>query len=187
MKSLNETDRDFLVDQDACTHGAEFALLYPTIRDAWNACTRPEYLIWLLDHTKTPGFDGRVVRARVSLEMAQACLGATKMRDSRVDEMREGLILLKNWLDGKPGSREALDGDVWRVVYDLVQYVEKGKEKGSYLNPLGSFMQDTRERTHNFLDRVYSPDESTSFPLRRKLCDIIRRSLKCPSIPRQHP
>ena len=38
--------KDFLEQHDACSDGSAFALKYDSLAEAWDACERPDWLLW---------------------------------------------------------------------------------------------------------------------------------------------
>lgn len=53
-KPYNPTTLLFCDDHHARQEGRDFALKYATMADVWNNCTRPDWLLWILDRLKMP-------------------------------------------------------------------------------------------------------------------------------------
>ena len=49
MKHLNLTPSQFCDATKACKNGRKFALTQQTMVDVWDNCSRPEWLLWILD------------------------------------------------------------------------------------------------------------------------------------------
>ena len=53
-KKSNPTPAAFLAQHSACAAGAAFAMQYQTMADVWDACQRPDWLLWILDRLDMP-------------------------------------------------------------------------------------------------------------------------------------
>ena len=68
-----------LRDFDACPEAVEWAKQYPTFREAWNACPRGDWMLWLLSNLdrSVPWSEARKPIVRVALACAKEALPYT--------------------------------------------------------------------------------------------------------------
>ena len=57
MKHLNLTPEQFCDATKACEEGRKFALTQQTMADVWAHCSRPDWLLWILNAIDAPGYD----------------------------------------------------------------------------------------------------------------------------------
>lgn len=83
---------DKLRELDACDPAISWASQYPTAQQAWEACERPDWMIWLIDET---GMIEKCVLWRAAVRFAR--LVEHLMEDER---SRHALHVREAWLDG---------------------------------------------------------------------------------------
>ena len=57
MKHLNLTPEQFCDATKACENGRKFALTQKTMADVWSNCSRPDWLLWILNAIDAPRHD----------------------------------------------------------------------------------------------------------------------------------
>ena len=77
MKHLNLTPKKFCSATDACQEGREFARKYNTMAEVWDACQRPDWMLWMLSAIEAP------VNDKTERLFAVWCARNTPMRDGR--------------------------------------------------------------------------------------------------------
>jgi hypothetical protein len=77
MKHLNLTPKEFCASTDACTKGRKFAEKYNTMAKVWDACQRPDWMLWMLSAIEAP------VNDKTERLFAVWCARNTPMRDGR--------------------------------------------------------------------------------------------------------
>jgi hypothetical protein len=99
---------------DACSDGIRWASAYPTAQAAWEACKRPDWMVWLAGQT---GVSDRVLwRAAVRF----ARLVEHLMEDER---SRKALDMQEAWLDGHATGDEmaAARTAAWAAARDAAE------------------------------------------------------------------
>ena len=79
----------FLKEHDACRQGADFARKYKTLAEAWDACERPDWLLWAYQRSRVPVFDNRQLRLFACWCARQNWDKLTDVRSRRAVEVAE--------------------------------------------------------------------------------------------------
>ena len=99
-----------LIAMGACPEAVKWARGYPSLKAAWRACTRGDWMWWLL-RQRPDGLDRRkLVRC--------AWLAAVRVQPADPDERVTGcLLLLHLWLDGEDVPDAELRTAVYAAYY----------------------------------------------------------------------
>ena len=74
-----------LIEMKACHEAVQWAQEYPTAQAAWDACRRPDWMFWLLEHTQPATEATHPHHAYVRIACAEARLGLPYTTDLRVE------------------------------------------------------------------------------------------------------
>ena len=85
-----------LINLGACIEAVKWASQYPTAQSAWDACERPDWLLWLLQRTQPPTKD--IHHAYVRIACAEARLALPYTIDPRV---RKCIETVEGWERGE--------------------------------------------------------------------------------------
>ena len=81
---------------DACGNGREFAGQHKTLNAAWNACERPDWLLWYAQRKMTVE---KVVYVRVAIACAKRVLSIYKKRKPGDDRPRKAIAAALAWVE----------------------------------------------------------------------------------------
>ena len=99
---MNATRRKFL--KDACLEARNWAQQYATLAEAWEACERPDWMLWALNK-----LDADPITLR---RFACWCVRETPLADGRkvwdllTDERRKAVEVAEAFCDGKATQEE---------------------------------------------------------------------------------
>lgn len=125
MSLLTLSPAAFCKATEACAEGREFALRYPTMAEVWDACPRPDWLLWICARLgQRP--DHRALRL-----FAVWCARHTPLRDGRVTgdlladpRLRAALDVAERYAHGRASewelsvaARDAADA-TYAATYD---------------------------------------------------------------------
>ena len=87
---------------EACSEAVEWAKPYATLQEAWDACDRSDWQLWLL--VRLHGYKGQVVHATV--DCAETALPLYEKRYPNDSRVRDCLRVTREWADGKATDDE---------------------------------------------------------------------------------
>lgn len=101
-------EHDILTKLHACREGALFASRYPSIRDAWDACERPDWLLWFAGRRLTGEGDSRTF-ARIAIDVARLALPLFEQYSPKDMRVRDCIEVTHRCIDGKATAVDARD------------------------------------------------------------------------------
>jgi hypothetical protein len=111
-------EHDILTKLHACREGALFASRYPSIREAWDACERPDWLLWFAGRRLTGEGDSRTF-VRIAIDVARLVLPLFERHVPKDMRVRDCIEVTQRWLDGKARAGDARDAaDAARAAAD---------------------------------------------------------------------
>ena len=93
------TPKKFITKYKPCAEGSAFITRHATLSEAWENCTRPDWMFWLLENVRP--LDKRQA-VTLAIQFARACAGYSK--DHRV---LAALDKAQAWLDSPSKEAEA--------------------------------------------------------------------------------
>jgi hypothetical protein len=99
-------EHDILTKLHACRDGALFASRYPSIREAWDACERPDWLLWFAGRRLTGEGDSRTF-VRIAIDVARLALPLFEQHSPKDMRVRDCLEVTQRWIDGKATAVDA--------------------------------------------------------------------------------
>lgn len=99
-------EHDILTKLHACRDGALFASRYPSIREAWDACERPDWLLWFAGRRLTGEGDSRTF-VRIAIDVARLALPLFERHVPKDMRVRDCIEVTQRWLDGKATAGDA--------------------------------------------------------------------------------
>ena len=109
-------EHDILTKLHACREGALFASRYPSIREAWDACERPDWLLWFAGRRLTGEGNSRTF-VRIAIDVARLALPLFERHVPKDMRVRDCIEVTQLWLDGKAtavDARAAADAAAYR-------------------------------------------------------------------------
>src|SRR5574341_753268 len=88
-----------------CKDGLEFARSHKTMQAAWDACERPDWMLWLLHHL---GADHKLM-VRLACDCAATALPIWKKRYPNDDRPAEAIRVTRAWLKAKATIEQVHD------------------------------------------------------------------------------
>ena len=101
-------EHDILTKLHACREGALFASRYPSIREAWDACERPDWLLWFAGRRLTGEGDSRTF-VRIAIDVAMLAMQLFEQYSPKDMRVRDCIEVTQRWIDGKATADAARD------------------------------------------------------------------------------
>ena len=101
-------EHDILTKLHACREGALFASRYPSIREAWDACERPDWLLWFAGRRLTGEGDSRTF-VRIAIDVARLAMQLFEQYSPKDMRVRDCIEVTQRWIDGKATAVDARD------------------------------------------------------------------------------
>ena len=99
-------EHDILTKLHACREGALFASRYPSILEAWDACERPDWLLWFAGRRLTGEGDSRTF-VRIAIDVARLAMPLFERHVPKDMRVRDCIEVTQRWLDGKATAGDA--------------------------------------------------------------------------------
>jgi hypothetical protein len=103
---MNNTHVKALQALDACSEAIEFARGFESIDEAWQACERGDWMLWLIGKTIgcAPWTKGRKPLLACTLDCAET---AAHLRPAQASTIDASVAVLRAWIEGKATTKEA--------------------------------------------------------------------------------
>jgi len=116
-----------------------FASRYPSIREAWDACERPDWLLWFAGRRLTGEGDSRTF-VRIAIDVARLVLPLFERYVPKDMRVRDCIEVTQRWLDGKAravAARAAADAayaaaDAADAAADAAAYAARAAAYAAY-------------------------------------------------------
>ena len=107
---MNPSPKDFCKSNDVCPEEKPFVLQYKTMSEAWNACPRADWLIWILEKIGHK-LDSKTLRLFVCWCVRETPLfGGQKVWDLLTDERsRNAVVVTERFANGDATEEELAD------------------------------------------------------------------------------
>ena len=92
-------EHDILTKLHACSEGCAFASRYPSIREAWDACERSDWLLWYAGR-RLIGEDHRRTFVRIAIDCSRLVLPLFERYHPGDRRVRDFLDVTQRWIDG---------------------------------------------------------------------------------------